>query len=53
MKNFRLGLAVVGIIVAAAGVLRDDRRLTGAAIVLLSVSLVMRVFLAWKERAGG
>lgn len=51
MRQFRLGLGVAGIIVAVAGVLRDDRRLVWVAIVLLAVSLAIRIYLQRTDRA--
>lgn len=45
MPQFRLGLAVVGLIVAVAGVLRDDRRLVWVAIVAIGLSIAIRMWL--------
>ena len=43
MSRARLALAVVGLGLAVVGVLRDDRRITGAAIVLLAIALLLRL----------
>jgi len=43
MSRARLALAVVGLGLAVVGVLRDDRRITGAAIVLLVIALLLRL----------
>jgi len=44
MTPLRLGLAVVGFALALVGVLRDDRRITGAAIVVLAVAVLLRMY---------
>jgi hypothetical protein len=43
MNRARLALAGVGLVLAVVGVLRDDRRITGAAIILLLVALLLRL----------
>jgi hypothetical protein len=43
MSRARLALAVVGLGLAVVGVLRDDRRITGAAIVVLVIALLLRL----------
>ena len=45
MNQFRLGLAMAGMIFAVAGVLRDDRRLMWIAMAALGVSVLLRVYL--------
>lgn len=45
MAQFRLGLAVLGLIVAVAGVLRDDRRLVWVAIAAIGTSIGIRMWL--------
>ena len=42
MSRVRLGLALLGVLLAAAAVAVDDRRLTWAAIAVLTVALLLR-----------
>jgi hypothetical protein len=43
MNRARLALSVVGFILAFVGVLRDDRRIVWAAIVVIAVVVIARV----------
>lgn len=50
MNRARLALSVAGFILAFVGVLRDDRRIVGAAIVVIVVAVIARLVAGRREQ---
>ena len=50
MNRVRLGVSIAGLVLAVAGVLRDDHRIVWVAIILLAIAIVARIVAARRSQ---